>query len=264
LILVLERTPGVLDTIAAWELGTEGAIDASPGVAGVEDAIEFMRVYQAQEGPPLTMAVTSVFGRVGAVVAMLNDYAASLVDNDSSVAGATVADALDTLAGLLAGLQASAIANDSSVAGADVAAALDNLAAAILALSEAAGGPLLFGADNVQASTTTRYLPAGYSSTAAPTNVLAYRAPRSGNLRNLRVRHGSPGGNGLAIVYTVTVAGAPTALAVSMASTDSDGSDLADSIPVAAGDLVAIEVTKLLGIGASPMEITATLELTPG
>lgn len=45
--------------------------------------------------------VTSVFGRLGAVVAVLNDYAASLVDNDSSVSGATVKDALDWLQGLV-------------------------------------------------------------------------------------------------------------------------------------------------------------------
>lgn len=41
-------------------------------------------------------AVTSVFGRIGAVVALLNDYAASLVDNDSSNPGATVKDALES------------------------------------------------------------------------------------------------------------------------------------------------------------------------
>jgi hypothetical protein len=43
--------------------------------------------------------VTSVFGRVGAIAAALNDYAASLIDNDSAVSGATVADALDSLLG---------------------------------------------------------------------------------------------------------------------------------------------------------------------
>lgn len=43
-------------------------------------------------------AVTSVFGRVGAVVAAAADYAASLVTNDSGVAGAFVDDALDNLA----------------------------------------------------------------------------------------------------------------------------------------------------------------------
>ncbi len=42
-------------------------------------------------------AVSSVFGRIGAVVATLGDYAASLITNDSGVAGATVKAALDTL-----------------------------------------------------------------------------------------------------------------------------------------------------------------------
>ena len=46
-----------------------------------------------------SVPVTSVFGRVGAVVAALNDYNASQINNDSTVVGATVADALDTLAG---------------------------------------------------------------------------------------------------------------------------------------------------------------------
>ena len=41
--------------------------------------------------------VTSVFTRTGAVVATLNDYLASLVDNNSIVVGATVKDALNTL-----------------------------------------------------------------------------------------------------------------------------------------------------------------------
>lgn len=44
-----------------------------------------------------TDVVSSVFGRQGAVIAVLGDYAASLVTNDSSVPGATVADALDNL-----------------------------------------------------------------------------------------------------------------------------------------------------------------------
>ena len=47
--------------------------------------------------------VTSVFGRIGDVVAAASDYDASQVDNDSGVAGATVADALDTLAAGAAG-----------------------------------------------------------------------------------------------------------------------------------------------------------------
>lgn len=42
-------------------------------------------------------AVDSVFGRVGAVVAQAGDYAASLISNDSGVAGSTVKAALDNL-----------------------------------------------------------------------------------------------------------------------------------------------------------------------
>lgn len=43
-------------------------------------------------------AVSSVFGRVGAVVAAASDYVASLIGNDSGVAGATVREALEALA----------------------------------------------------------------------------------------------------------------------------------------------------------------------
>lgn len=43
--------------------------------------------------------VDSVFGRLGTVVAVAGDYAASEVTNDSGVAGANVDDALNTLAG---------------------------------------------------------------------------------------------------------------------------------------------------------------------
>lgn len=46
---------------------------------------------------PAVGPVSSVFGRVGAVTAATSDYDASQVDNDSSVSGATVADALNAL-----------------------------------------------------------------------------------------------------------------------------------------------------------------------
>jgi hypothetical protein len=50
-------------------------------------------------GAPPPAPVQSVFGRVGNVLAQLGDYDASQIDNDSSVVGATVADALDALDG---------------------------------------------------------------------------------------------------------------------------------------------------------------------
>ena len=49
-------------------------------------------------------AVTSVFGRSGVVVAAVNDYDASEVNNDSGVTGATVKDALETNAAAIAAL----------------------------------------------------------------------------------------------------------------------------------------------------------------
>jgi hypothetical protein len=47
-------------------------------------------------------AVDSVFGRVGVVVAVTGDYDSDQVDNVSGVAGASVSDALDTLAASIA------------------------------------------------------------------------------------------------------------------------------------------------------------------
>ena len=119
---------------------------------------------------------------------------------------------------------------------------------------------LLFGADNVTATVTTRYLPAGYALGSAPSNMLEYVVPIPMVLRNLRVRHNNPQGNGEAIVYTLLVDGIATALFASLASTDTDGSNLVNSVAVAAGQRIAIEVTKALGVGTSPMEITASLE----
>lgn len=58
-------------------------------------------------------AVSSVFARTGAVVAVLNDYAASLVDNDSGVAGATAKDALDALATLITALTSTVTARST-------------------------------------------------------------------------------------------------------------------------------------------------------
>lgn len=97
--------------------------------------------YQAEDGtvtqitPPTAFTpVDSVFTRTGNVIALLGDYAASLVTNDSGVAGATVKAALDALAALLAALTSSNIDNLSGVPGADVTAALDSLFTALGAL----------------------------------------------------------------------------------------------------------------------------------
>ena len=62
----------------------------------VETANAYSPIFWAHEIAS-TAPVDSVFGRIGVVVAALSDYDASQIDNDSSVAGATVKDALDQL-----------------------------------------------------------------------------------------------------------------------------------------------------------------------
>ena len=171
--------------------------------------------------PGTVPVVTSVFGRVGAVVAAAGDYTSTQIANLSGVAGATVTDALNAL----------------------------NASAAVLG----------FGANNLTATTTTRYLFPWFSDNQAETTPTQYRLPRAGTLRNFRVRHNLPAGNGGAIVYTVRIEGVATALTISMASTDSDGSDLVNTVAVAAGARIDIEVTKAAGIGASPINIEASL-----
>lgn len=100
-------------------------------------------------------AVDSVFGRVGVVVAQSGDYDASEVANDSSVAGASVKDALNTLlasggsvasvfgrSGVVVAVSgdydASEVNNDSAVTGASVAAALNTLNTQSIPLSRLA------------------------------------------------------------------------------------------------------------------------------
>lgn len=119
----------------------------------------------------------------------------------------------------------------------------------------------IFGNNSVTATTTTRYLVPGYTAGTAPTAPVQYRLPSAGTVRRLRVRHNTGAGNGLAIVYTVRINGVASAVTVSLASTATDGSDLVNTVAVAAGDLIDIEVTKAASVGTSPAEIMASLEV---
>jgi len=124
----------------------------------------------------------------------------------------------------------------------------------------ASSSQLLWGSNSVGSSTTTRYLTPGFDNQLAQTVAIQIRASRAGTLRNLRVHHRAGAGNGNNIVYTIRINGVPTALTVTMASTANDGSDLANTVVVAANDLIDIEVTKAASTGSSPNDITATVE----
>lgn len=120
---------------------------------------------------------------------------------------------------------------------------------------------LLWGNSNVSGTTTTRYLTPGYTDATAPTSAVQFRVPSAGTVRKLRVRQNVGAGNGNNIVYTVRKNGSAQALAVTIASTSQDGSDLSNTFTVAAGDLLDIEVTKASSVGTSPSNVTATVEI---
>jgi len=127
-----------------------------------------------------------------------------------------------------------------------------------------AGQPMIaFGNQSVASSTTNRFLDPWYSDTTAETNgVLLPRIvlTRDGVLRSLIVRHGQPAGNGNDLVYTVRVNGSPTALSVTLASTGTVASNFIDEVTVSQGDEIDVIVTKALGVGSSPLEITSQME----
>jgi hypothetical protein len=180
-------------------------------------------------GAPSVALVLSVFGRTGAVSPVAGDYAASEVTNDSGVAGAMVDDALDNLNAAIAAIKAKSI--------------------------------LTWGDASIANTTTTRYMSPGHSDGIASSTAIRFRAPFAATYKNLRVRHGTPAGNGQPVVYTLRVNGVASTLTVSMASTAADGSDLVHTVAVNAGDLIDMAVTKAAGIVTSPSDIMASLEV---
>ncbi len=81
------------------------AVNSLTAEATVDGAADYFVMYDASAGGHRKVlgddlpggAITSVFTRTGAVVAAASDYDASQIDNDSSVTGAFVDDALNTL-----------------------------------------------------------------------------------------------------------------------------------------------------------------------
>jgi hypothetical protein len=128
-------------------------------------------------------------------------------------------------------------------------------------IAGAATGLIDFGADSVGSSPTDRYLYTSYAERIAETSPHFWTAPRAGTLKNLFVRHGAPKGNGNNIIYRVRVNTVATALLVTLASTAPLGSDTTNTVAVAQGDRVDLQVVKTLNIGASPRNVVATLEV---
>lgn len=80
----------------------------------------------------LVTGVSSVFGRVNAIIQVAGDYAASKISNDSGVAGAFVKNALDTLGGLISSLDSTQVFDSSTWGGPTVRASLESIATRVL------------------------------------------------------------------------------------------------------------------------------------
>jgi hypothetical protein len=121
---------------------------------------------------------------------------------------------------------------------------------------------IAFGNEKVGATVTTRYLsPYNDGDVIASSSVVQFQAPQGGTLKRLVVRHGVPAGNGNAIVYTVRINGVATFLAVSLASTSFAAVDAVNTVTFAANDLIDVRVTKALGVGTSPTNVIASMEI---
>lgn len=124
------------------------------------------------------------------------------------------------------------------------------------------GGPsvIMFGDATLQQTTATRYLTPGYDAGGTPTVAIRYPVPRDGVIEDMRVSCRIAGGNGNNVVYTLRVNSVASALAVTLASDTLDGS-ATGSVPVSAGDIIDIEVTKAAAIGSSLSDVICTMSL---
>lgn len=123
-----------------------------------------------------------------------------------------------------------------------------------------AGALIAWGNESVGGTTASRFLdPWGAQNQIAGTDGTTnarHVAPRPGSISHMYVRHGNPDGNGNDVTYTLRVNGVASALAVTLASTDSQASETATSVAVAEGDNIDVEVTKAANIGNSPDGVT--------
>ncbi len=140
-----------------------------------------------------------------------------------------------------------------------VGAASDNTS--YVSLKDAA--VLTFGAEEIGATTTTKYLYPNFSKEIASTSRRAWPCPREGFLTNLHIYHEIPAGNDNSIVYTVRVNAVSSALAVTLGSNTSQGANVlvTNFVPVSQGDLIDIQVTKAADVGVTPTTVIATMEL---
>ena len=87
------------------------------------------------------------------------------------------------------------------------------------------------------------FAPGGMGLAVESTVEIQWAAPRAGTIRNLRIRCTAGTGGGTN-TYTVRKNGVNTTLLVAILNTATNGSNLASSFTVVAGDLISVQVTK--------------------
>lgn len=218
-------------------------------------------VGESASGVPATRTITAGAGLTGG-----GDLSADrTIDAAANADGSIVVNANDIQVGVLAtdaqhgvrgGGTQHAVAVPAGAAGFMSGAdktKIDGVAA------KAAPAVFVFGNGSITSTTTTRYASPGFDPGTAQTSAVQIRCPRAGVIRDLHVRHNTGAGNGNAIVYTARKNAAAQALTVSLASTGTSASDVANSFSVAQGDTIDVEITKAASIGASPVDVTITM-----
>ena len=129
------------------------------------------------------------------------------------------------------------------------------------------GAEFQWGVEGISGSTTVRALPRGWSDDTAVLipgsgiSIYDFAAVRAGTLRNLFVRQNTAGTGAVIATYTIAINGVATALAVNLSTGPiGQASNLVNTVVVAQGDRIRLQVTKAAPIANSNLNIQATVE----
>jgi hypothetical protein len=120
---------------------------------------------------------------------------------------------------------------------------------------------LIFGANGTLTTANNRWLFPGYAQ-ANPRNSDTIRmiAPRPGTLRNMYVKHNVVGADGTNLNYRVQINGVNAALQVDILDTAASGSDLVNTVAVAAGDEIGVRLAKAAALSVEADRPVVTME----
>jgi len=181
-------------------------------INGFMSAADKVKLDSLPSGPIVT-GVSSVFTRAGAVVAAAGDYAASLITNDSTVAGATVKDALNTLLAAIAARKFEVL------------------------YANAAGGSV------VAADSFISFVSPGAGAVSATESLRQTLAPFDGTISALHIKVTSGNISVANWIATLRKNGADTAVTATVNSGANSGNSGATSVAVTKDDFLSIKIT---------------------